>query len=454
MVQKLLKANFSIILFLGLLMIAASIFSIPSVYGASSLPEALTLSHAIQLALKKNLDLSALQMDEKATRAAIRKSRGRLYPRLDAYSSYKRMNNPSAVIPVKGPSPSDMPYFSRDLYAAGLHVSLPLYEGGLTRTDIHIASLSNKAAKAAVVRKRQILVSTVTDTFNYILYLKRLRKAQSETLQALKKARADAFLRLKLGKIPPLDLMEMDTQVASQEQALVSTHQSIKKAKQYLAVLMGLDPSSEPEVLGTLLRPQSKVFSQALIEQLIKNRPDILEAQRQVEKAEASVRRASSKKLPRIELFGDWGLRAGSRLQGEEGIWSAGINLSFNIYDGKRTSSEVAEARFRLNATKKRLRALRLQAKSQVLSALSSLKDAEARLLVSKKVQQSAKEAFRIEKLRYDKGAGTVTDLLKAQAAWQQAKAQYIKALYDINSAVTALKLATGTILPPLNRES
>ncbi len=74
--------------------------------------------------------------------------------------------------------------------------------------------------------------------------------------------------------------------------------------------------------------------------------------------------------------------------------------------------------------------------------------------MLSRKVQKSAKEAFRIEKLRYEKGAGTVRELLKAQAAWQSARAQYIRALFDIHTALNAVKLATGSILPPTDNKS
>ena len=51
-----------------------------------------------------------------------------------------------------------------------------------------------------------------------------------------------------------------------------------------------------------------------------------------------------------------------------------------------------------------------------------------------------------IEQLKYDSGAGTMSDLLLAQAAGATAEANLTQALFDYNAALVAYHTATGTM--------
>ena len=406
-----------------------------------------TLAQAIETALANNPGLQADQMEEEASKAVFKAAQGRRLPQINAYGSYKRLSDPATVVPIKGFG-GESPYFSRDQYGTGLRLSLPLFQGGRLQADVRAASSATAAARAGTIRNRQLLAAQVADTFHFILSLQALLSAQADTLEALKKARADAALRLRVGRIAPLDLMEMDTQLASQEQAMISTREALGRARQRLALLMGLEPSVEPRVTGDLPDAAPSPPLPDSVGELLEKRPDVIQAQKQVAKAEAALERARGLRRPSLDLFGDYGRRAGSGFEGDEEVWSTGVNLSLNIFSGGTIAAKIAEAQAKVMAARKRLQALRLEARSQLLAARSALKEAEARLGLARKIQESAAEAFRIEKLRYEKGAGTVTDLLQAQAAWQTAKAQLTQALYDKAAAMTAIRLAAGTILP------
>ncbi len=160
------------------------------------------------------------------------------------------------------------------------------------------------------------------------------------------------------------------------------------------------------------------------------------------------MRIAKGLRLPSVDLVGDYGRHAGAGLDGEEGRWSAGIHVSMNIFNSGLIAAKVAGARAKRDAAALALNGLRLKAEFQVYAALSSLREAGARIALAGKARMTAAEAYKIETLLYRKGTGTVTDLLKAQAAWWQAKAQYIRALFDRQQAVTALRLATAVIRP------
>ncbi|NPA94059.1 MAG: TolC family protein, partial [Thermodesulfobacteria bacterium] len=295
---------------------------------------------------------------------------------------------------------------------------------------------------------KQELIYNVTNVFNQILFLDDLIKAQEDTLDALKKLRADSKRRLDVGRLAPVDLLRIDTQVAEQEYALVRSREQRVRAKEALAALLGTQDYQEIIAIGKLRKPETKavVFARSKIEDLIRERPDLKSAERDVIKAEKTVRLEKGYHLPSINFIGDYGRRAGSGFEGNEEVWSAGISLELNIFSGGVISARVKEAEAKYLAAKNRYKHLQLNAFKEVVQALSAIKEAEKRLVAAESALRSARESYRIEELRYKTGAGSVTDSLLSHSAWLQARANVFQAIYDMDKAVMDYRLATGTV--------
>jgi outer membrane protein TolC len=72
--------------------------------------------------------------------------------------------------------------------------------------------------------------------------------------------------------------------------------------------------------------------------------------------------------------------------------------------------------------------------------------EAESRYRTAIRETETARETWRIEELKYRKGAGSVTDSLLAQAGWFQADARRLAAIYDFHVAKTEYRFAAGLI--------
>ncbi|HQB84725.1 MAG TPA: TolC family protein, partial [Candidatus Rifleibacterium sp.] len=69
-----------------------------------------------------------------------------------------------------------------------------------------------------------------------------------------------------------------------------------------------------------------------------------------------------------------------------------------------------------------------------------------ARLERSRRALELAEEAYRIQVLNYEHGKGTVNDLLDAQAALFNSRAQLVRDENDLLTARMALSLASGRL--------
>jgi len=420
-------------------------------------PKVFTLSEATEIALTKAPDVLSRLAQLEGVKSETKMAKGSLYPQLNAYANFSRLSDPVAVVPIKGFG-RNPPYFSRDLFKAGINFYMPIYQGGKLRADLKKAQFKEKAETYSLNAYKEVLAAQVANTFYAVIYLKSLLKAKQVTFKALEAQKENAEAAYNVGKIAKLDLMEIETQLASQHQEIVSTREAITRTRQQFALLLGLTPpydfvlqgSLGPEVnkhLDTLVVKPDDLKKEVILAEIIDRRSDIIAAQNQLVSAKQGVRAAKALHMPSLALVGDYGRHAGSGLEGNEEVWSFGVNLNFNIFSGGTISAKISQAEARVLAAEQQLKQLKAQAASQILAALSSLEEAEARIYLAESVQHTAEEAFRIERLKYEKGAGTISDVLKAQASWDSAKASLVKALFDKLKAITDLRLYTGTIL-------
>ncbi len=407
----------------------------------------LSLHEAITIALRDSPFLQARSSAVKGALEGEKASKGALLPRLDAYTGYQRSSDPVVVVPIKGFNAAP-PVFSRDHYQAGLRFTLPLYEGGRRWTRITASKLIKSITSHELSGSKQEIIANVTNTFKQILSLKELEQAQQKVLKALQKVHEDTEKKLELGRAAPVDLLKMDTQVATEKQDLIHTRQATIRSRQALAALLGINPARLPTIEGKLssIAPQLPVVSETSLEDLSSKRPDIQKALQEVKLAATEVKLQKGYHLPEIGLTGDYGQRAGSGLNDSEEVWTAGIEVNFNVFNGGIISARVRQAEASLAAARENLRQHKLTAMTEIQQARSRIREADSKISMATKAIRSAKESYRIEKLKYQTGTGTITDSLLAQAAWFQAEALKAEAVYDLEKAIVDYRLATGTI--------
>jgi len=403
----------------------------------------LTLEAAIERALRNNPEMLARGHEVSAARSARRAEQGALLPQVDLLARASRFSDPQAVTPIKGPS--RFPSFSRDLYLFEVNLVLPLYEGGRIRRRVRMAELETALRESLKRQTALDLIANVKETYFLALYLKALVEAREKTLEALKRVAGEARLKLSLGRIAPLDLMRIETRVKAQEAALARARESLRRAKEALAVLMGERPRSDFELAGRLeeriVEPGSPNWRRVLA-----CRPDLVAQRQAVARAEEAVRLAFREHFPALELFSSYGRRAGSGFHDSEEIWEAGLQLRLNLYSGGVISARVAEARARWLAEREKLRALELSVRKEISAALSRLSETREERRHLEAARKAAREAFRVESLRYRTGAGTVTDMLLSQAAWLTTEAEYLSAVFRYAEALVAYEQATAEI--------
>ena len=400
------------------------------------------LQQCLDIALKQSPVIKAAGLDVEASKESLRSSKGGLLPRFDINAAYMKENQAVPYIPAE--SMTIPPKFSDEVYSWNAYFRIPVYEGGRLNSQVVLAELEKNVQSSRAAFTEQELVANIINTFNKLLQLAELKKANIKSVEALSRQRGNTELLVKAGRSANLELLRIDVQLAGEQQNLIKTGEAINRTRNLLALFMGIDVHEITDVSGTI--GAEGVIGEQDTGALIKSRPDIVILSGRVKQAGKRIDIAGAKRYPAVALVGNYGNKAGAAIGDRKEVWEAGMVASINLFDGGIASADIRREQALQKRAEEELRLAELKAATEIENALSSFREAKQRLEVAQKALDQSGEALRIEELKYKTGAGTITDVLLAQSATSFAQANYYQVLYDENAAIVEYKRATGTI--------
>jgi NodT family efflux transporter outer membrane factor (OMF) lipoprotein len=298
------------------------------------------LDGLVERALRANLDVQGAQARLRAARASLGIAAGARWPAVDA-SGAARRERESANAPAL-----DVPGATDNLFQAGFdaHWELDLF-GGTRRAVEAVAADLGAAAEA---RNGAVLSLLAEVTRTYIA----LRAGQRQ-LALARDARADAEdavglarARYRGGLAAELEVAQAEAQVAAIAAQIPPLETAQRAAAYRLAVLLGATPGTldaELEVAAPI--PSAPAGLPAgLPSDLLRRRPDLRRAERELAAATARIGVATADLYPRFSLLGGAGLAsdsAGDFFDWGSRFWSVGPALRWPIFQGGRVRATI-----------------------------------------------------------------------------------------------------------------
>jgi multidrug efflux system outer membrane protein len=304
------------------------------------------LDSLIERAIQSNLDLRIAEARVRQARAVRGGSLADLMPTVNATAAADRARQ-SQNQPFFGalPLPANFP-FEYSVYQVGFDASWELDLFGGKRRALEAA---NADWESAIEARNDTLVSFLAETGRNYVELRgtqqRLQIAEGDVAlqrEALELTR----LRLQGGVATELDVTRAAALLAGMQAAIPPLETSLRSAMYGLAVLTG----QPPDVLVNELSPPSALppvpprVPIGLPAELLRRRPDVRRAERQLAAETARIGVAKADWFPKLSLTGDVGAESvsvnnlfapGSR------FWSLGPSLQWKALDFGRVRAEV-----------------------------------------------------------------------------------------------------------------
>lgn len=307
------------------------------------------LDGLIQRALNANLDLQRAGYRIREARAMLRQNRAALWPSVDATASAAR-GQESANAPGVSPflQGGDLGAGSslQNLFQAGFDASWELDLFGGTRRSIEAARAD--AQSIAFERDAVALSLTAEVARTYV----DLRSSQAQLALATQSVgiqhEALAMVRSRYagGLATDVDLAAAEAQLHGAEAAVPGWQTRRKQAMYRLGVLVGEPPETLTGELASnrALSDALPAIEAGLPSDLLRRRPDIQSAERQLAAATARIGVATAQLYPQFSLGASAGLAsftASNFFDPHSVIWSIGPSLTWPIFRGGQIKASI-----------------------------------------------------------------------------------------------------------------
>ncbi len=334
------------------------------------------------------------------------------------------------------------------VYEAGLTVAQPIGQlfkiAYAERASKH---LTDAARYDALTSRRNLQMDVVAGYMGLIAATKMEETVQA-ALRQLAEYEKQVALLVKSEVVERNALLKVQVASSDYERKLFTTQKAKQLAVSILNMYMGRSLEAE-------LTPDETEMMEVRIDESLENRqahaassrPELSSARSQESAAYAGRMVAIGEMLPELNLVFTYHNMQGTGVTQPENEYFGGLVMSWNIWEWgvsyyKMRAYEATMAKAEEQITEGSDK-IRLEVKSKWLELEQAQKD----LVVARRQVIQAKENLRIEKLRYDAGDATTSDLLEAQTLHTQSENDCIIAQMNENKARYALLLSQGTDL-------
>ncbi len=344
---------------------------------------------------------------------------------------------------------------------------LPALVGPFANVDARVHLNQALFDPASYRRMRAASVAVGTDEARYAEV--RAEAAHEAALAYLDAWRADAVLQarradaelaaelldlaerqLEAGVSTHIDVTRARTQQVAAAGAVLVAENAATQAQIDLARAIGADPASR-FVLGP---PFAEIG--ALVDRLptdraqllglaLRQRPELQSARAMREAAEATRRSIRAERLPRVDLFADYGV-SGLHVDDAIATRQIGVQVSIPLLDGLGRESRIAEQSAAVRAAAVLADEAVDQVTAEVDAAMLDLQTGQQRWRIAEERLGLAEEELAQARERFENGVAGNFELIQAQLSLNAARDAEIEARYDIAAAQASLAKAVGVL--------
>ncbi|HUY80875.1 MAG TPA: TolC family protein [Acidobacteriaceae bacterium] len=409
--------------------------------GSGSLP-ALTRQLAEAMAIRHNPNITVGKLLALAQHQVVREARSADLPNLTGNITAVDAKNGSRV---------SAGYLSASRLmehaGAGGTLSQLITDFGRTHNLILSQKLEAKAQDANALATTEDIVLATDQAFYNALEAQALVKVAAQTVNTRQttETQVSEMTRNKLKSTLDLSFAQVDLSRGRLLQ--LDAQNNVDSAMATLDDILGLDHSVKFHLVKTRATAQSPPDQAGpLIDQALKQRPDLLALTYHQQSATKLARSEREQMLPSIRALGTVGSVPVRTDQYYTSNWwgAVGVNLNIPIFNGFLYSSQAKEATYRAEADSEAARALRDQIVRDVRMAWLASNTAWQRVSVEQQLVQEANLALKLAQTRYKLGLSSIVELSQAQLQQTQAQIGYTNAQYQYRLSLATLNYETG----------
>lgn len=341
---------------------------------------------------------------------------------------------------------------TKNVFGGAIMLRQPIYMGGAITAANRMADISERMASDDLTQRTQATLYEIDNAYWTVVSLRQKKKLAESFRALVKKLDDDVQKMIGQGVATRADGLKVNVKVNEADMNIVRVDDGLSLAKMLLCQLCGLplDQSitlaDEQESYTTAL-PRDILYTP---DSTLSSRPEVRMLQDAVALSEQATRLVRAEYLPHIALTGGYALTNPNVYNGFQkrfsGVWNVGVMIQVPVWNWFEGTYKVRAARSATQMARMQLSDARQKIQLQIAQSRYKLNEAHKRLSMSRKNILSAEENLRCALVGFREGVMQTTDVMAAQAAWQQAQSQYIDAEVDVRLSSVNLQKALGIL--------
>jgi NodT family efflux transporter outer membrane factor (OMF) lipoprotein len=402
----------------------------------------------VETALRDNPDLLSAEALVRRARAVTGVVAATRLPAVNAAArvsddKLSRNGENLALIPITPPTTEFTDY------RVGVDASWEIDLAGRSRRDLEAAVARFGSAEETRHDARLVVASEVATSYVDLRVAEGRLAIAAHRSAAAEEARRLVELARSAGVLGDDEVHRAEVDLANASAMTAPLRASTESSLFALAALTGLptdDIRRRLSVHGSVPRPSGSV-PVGLSSEVLKRRPDVRRAERELAASTADVGSAVAAQFPRLSLIADGGLDSihfGNLGSAASRYWNIAPQLSLPLFTGGRLRSQVKQAEAAREAALAAYRGQVLRALADAESSIVRYAAARARATAAEQAATALSGNVETVELRRAAGESSKIDVLAATRSVDDAQDQRVAAAGDVARAYVALNRSLG----------
>jgi len=427
-------------------------------WGQVGVAQTLSLSQAIDLALKQNRNLKLAQLGVVDSEHKKEIARAAYFPNIKNESSLLHVTELAGVdIPAgafgapsaTGPLPANTLFIgqgSLTAYTSGTGLTQPLSQMFKIRESNRAAIADLNTARIQVNETENDIALKVRQLYYGILIAQSRLRAATEEANASQLNAQESVDAAAQGRALDVTVLESRAAVLDAKQSALTQNLQIHDLMLSLDDLLGLPLNSQLQLEDAIdAAPVSTPSREECIHIAHEQSPEIRKAQQAVIKAKAGLGAAKDAYIPDVTGLARYHYQSGVPLL-VHNFGTFGFNVSYELFDGGRREGEIKDSRTLLSQAELNLAEVEDQTAVQVETAFDKVEQLKGMLGVAEEALAVRTEAARLSDRQFEQNAALASARAEAHAREASAKASLLETNLNLFLAQSDLKRAIGQL--------
>jgi len=404
----------------------------------------LTISEGLRLATDNNRLIKIASLNKNIASSDILIARAKLLPSINASLRQTYLTHqPGAMFGQD----RDRVFISQKEYLFyGINLYQTLYDFGANISRYEASKTFLDVTNLDIARIRNLVALDFINTYFDLLETEKMMEVAEKEVERFESHLKVAQSLYAEGTITKNDLLQAEVMLSDAKQRLLTMKNRKAIDISRINTILARPINEDLQVVDVPMDISQGVELEKAWEMAEKQRREVKIFDHELKIIDLEEKAVKSEYYPKLFAQGGYNFTE-NRYQFPEGNWSVILGIDLNLFSGGSTKAEVSKVLYRREQLLEEKRKLMDDIKLEVEKSYLDLKNALEKILVTKGAANQAEENLRINKIKYEEGIGTSTDVIDAITLLTLAETNYCRALYELRRAQAELRYATGSDL-------